>query len=156
MAIFFMLVTPIISWSAMTCSESGSIDTTPNIRITNLICTFDTTSGTAVYTLDSGQMGLLNDRLITGFYTIPGTTGPTINSDLTIADSRGVNIVSASINGLDVVDNSTSTGPFYGNTTGGLNYFPILHSKYPVTITVTNNAVNNSLFTLSIESLRMY
>lgn len=156
MVVLFVLLTPITSWSAMTCSESGSVDSTPNVRITNLVCTFNTTPGTAVYVLTSEQMGLLNDRLITGFYIIPGATGPTINFDLAIADSRGVNIVSASVNGLDVIDNSTSTGPIYGNTPEGLNYFPILHSKYPITVTVTNNAVNNSSFTLGIESLKMY
>ncbi len=150
-----LLMITVNSNAAMTCDIpdlKGNVGDN-NIRITNFVCTFNTTPGTASYTLTPSQMGYLNNRMVRHLYTIPGSTGPTINSDLSIIDSRGAILLSVIGNGADVVDNSTTNGPFYMDGTGS-NDIIIVHSEYPLTFTVTNNAVNNSSFTLSIESLR--
>ena len=156
--VLFLLLIPSVSFAAMTCVESGSLKTTPNVYVMNLVCTFDATPGTAVATLTSSIMGYLNDRIILSFRVIEGSTGPTDNSDLAIVDSRGSNILSATGNGADVIDNAAATGPFYGDgpTPGSTNALPIAHAAYPWTITVTNNAVNNSSFILSMDTVKMY
>lgn len=140
------------AWSAMTCVDSGSIIESDG-AVEVVTCTFDTTPGTASTTIPDTVMYRSRGRYIYSFSVKPGTTGPTINSDLAITDSRGVTILSAIGNGANVIDNATSTGPFYGDgpTVGTTNHYPKIHAGYAWTITVTNNAVNNSSFILYME-----
>lgn len=164
MKIFIALLVMLVSLSsslfaAMTCNISSEItDQNPIVKVVNLLCTFDATPGTAVYTLDSKEMGAINSRVIRHIITVPGSTGPTDNSDLGVTEARGSvahSILSASANGANVVDNATSTGPFYMDGPGSTNDTVIAHSSYPWTVTVTNNAVNNSSFTISLETFRI-
>jgi len=148
--------------AAMTCVETSRIKgSLPGSWHFDITCTFDATPGTAVgaipTTAPNGRsmsiMEIINQGLIVyNFSIIPGATGPTDNSDLQIADSSGVIIISASGNGLDVIDNATITSQIMGDGQNsdrypkgnGLAWIP----------TVTNNAVNNSSFILGIDTLQ--
>ena len=139
------------SFAAMTCTDAGHVvDGRSGNKVIVVTCSFDTTPGTAICNLPATVMDDLDGKYVYSFAVKPGATGPTDNSDLQIVDSRGITIVSASVNGKDVIDNTTSTGPFYGDGPAG-NHYPKGHFPYVWTVTVTNNAVNNSSFTLYME-----
>lgn len=141
--------------AAMTCVDSGQIvpeRSNYGNSVQVVTCTFDTTPGTAVATIPYTVMRYLDDRFCQ-IDIVPGTTGPTDNSDLQIVDSRGVTLISASGSGLNVIDNATSTyGILATNSAGGTSYIHA-HAAWQWTVTVTNNAVNNSSFILYIEAM---
>lgn len=86
------------------------------------------------------------------FTTKPGGTGPTDNSDLQILDASGATILSAAGNGANVIDNTAVNSVIYGDgpTPGSTNHAPKGDGE-AWTITVTNNAVNNSSFKLIMK-----
>lgn len=137
----------------MTCVDSGQFAGREGNSVQRVTCTFDTNPGTAVALIPQTVMTAMGEKYIYTFATAPGTTGPTDDCDLAIADSRGVTILSASGNGANVIKNATSVGPFYGDgpTAGSTKHFPKAHEDVPWTITVTNNAVNSSSFILYME-----
>jgi hypothetical protein len=139
------------AFAAMVCVDSGQTTGTRRGFVQVVTCTFDTTPGTASTTIPATVMMNADDMYVYSFATEPGSTGPTINSDLAIVDSRGVSIIKAAGNGADMIDNSTSSGPIKGDDIGTDDHNPIVHQSYAWTITVTNNAVNNSSFILYME-----
>ena len=147
-----------VSFAAMTCvddgrSSAGGSDATVRLSVT---CTFDTTPGTAVAAIPASVMKYINDaRYVYTFKTIPGATGPTDNSDLQILDSDSIVILSASGNGANVIDNTAINSIIYGDgpTAGSTNHYPA-GDTMTWTITVTNNAVNNSSFTLIMQAVK--
>lgn len=141
--------------AAMECVDSGQIvpersRSGNNVQV--VTCTFDTTPGTAVDTIPTSVMAMLDDKYCQ-IDIEPGATGPTINSDLQIVDSRGVTLISASGSGLDVIDNATSTFGILAEGSAGTSLYIHAHAPYQWTVTVTNNAVNNSSFTMYIEAI---
>jgi len=141
---------------AMTCVDSGQI--TPERSGTGntlqvVTCTFDTTPGTAVATIPTGVMARLDNKFC-WIDIVPGATGPTDNSDLQIVDSRGLTIISASGSGLNVIDNTASTFNIMGEGEAGNVAYLHPHAPYQWTVTVTNNAVNNSSFLMYIEAIQ--
>jgi len=141
------------AFAAMTCVDSGSYTGSRGGTMLKVTCTFDTTPGTAEDDIPYTVMERGDDQYVYSFATEDGSTGPTDNSDLAIADCRGVTILSATGNGANVIDNATSTGPFYGDgpIAGSTNHYPKMHQWCAWTVTVTNNAVNNSSFILYME-----
>ena len=142
--------------AAMTCVDSGQI--TPEKSGTDntlqvVTCTFDTTPGTAVATIPTTVMARLDNKFC-WLDIVPGATGPTNSSDLQIVDSRGLTIISAATNGLNVIDNTASTFGIMGQGEAGNSMFIHAHAPYQWTVTVTNNAVNNSSFVLYIEAIQ--
>ena len=162
--LIILLSIPAVSMAAMTCAD-GKADGTVAAGIYSsnkqaariyVTCTFDTTPGTAVDDMPDNAQALLNNGWYAyRFSTIPGSTGPTDNSDLQILDGDDITILSAAGNGADVIDNATITPVILGDgvTAGSDNFFP-LGDGSPWEITVTNNAVNSSLFTLVIQAIR--
>jgi len=141
-------------FAAMVCVDSGSYTAATGRTMLKVTCTFDATPGTAEDDLPYTSMERGDGMFVYSFVTVPGSTGPTINSDLAIADCRGVNILDAATgHGANVIDNSTVNGPFYGDgpTIGTDNHNPLMHQWCAWTVTVTNNAVNNSSFILYME-----
>lgn len=143
-----LLATP--AFGAMTCVE-GAHEREARSKVVKLTCTADATPATSVATLDASMMEELGGMFLYSITTDPGATGPTDNSDLQIADSRGVNIVTATGNGANVIDNSatnqlTPEGP-------ETIFYQMAHSGYAWTITVTNNAVASSFFDIYFEMI---
>ena len=142
------------SYAAMTCVDDGITHLGFGEEYDfSMTCTFDTTPGTAVAAFPATIQSYLNlGYYVYTFTIIPGTTGPTDNSDLQIKDSVGRTIISASGNGANVIDNATITSVIYGDgpTAGSTNHYP-KGSHYAWTITVTNNAVNNSSFKMLLQ-----
>lgn len=148
--IIFILILfyPFCANSAMVCDETAT--SLGNGKwLLEVAMEFDTTPGTATCTLSGEVMDAINRGLyIYDFNLVPGSTGPTVNSDIAIADSDSKTIVSVTGNGANVVDNTTFS-KFYGdgNIAGSTNFYPLGDGK-AWTITITNNAVNNSTTTL--------
>lgn len=160
--ILILLAFSLSASAAMTCVDADTVSgSSSTVRIGSndnwrlgVVCTFDTTPGTASAAMPTTIMRKLNGSLgyapyVYHFSTVPGSTGPTDNSDLAITDSSGATILSASGNGANVIDNATVTSVIYGDgpTPGSTNHYP-KGNGFTWTIAVTNNAVNNSSFTL--------
>jgi len=146
-----------LSFAGMTCNDSGSVvggtfDQGTFNTVQMVTCRFDTTPGTASTTIPMSSFLRMHDRWVYSFFIDPLTPGPTNDSDVSIVDSRGVTIISATGNGADVLDNTATNGPIFGDGPGGTNYYPWVHQSFPWTISVINNAVNNSGFLLYMEA----
>lgn len=140
--------------AAMTCVDDGVVawTGTKNYRLSTT-CTFDTTPATGVSAMPATIQAVLNKGLrVYKFATKPGTTGPTDNSDLQILDASGVTILAAAGNGANVIDNAAVNSVIYGDgpTPGSTNHSPKGDGQ-AWTLTVTNNAVNNSSFKLIMQ-----
>jgi hypothetical protein len=159
-----MLMFPSMANAAMVCVDGKADGTVPkgayssNRQVVRLYatCTHNTTPGTAVDTIpDNMQAAIDNGYTVTRFSILPGATGPTDNSDLQILDADGLTVIAAAGNGANVIDNTAKTSVLYGDgpTPGSTNFNPVGDGS-PWTITVTNNAVNNSSWTLVMQATR--
>lgn len=120
----------------------------------HLTCTFDTTPGTAVATLDTDQMNLLDGKYLYTVTSVPGSTAPTDNSDLQISDSRGLLLLDPAgtdpaASGLNFIDATTVKQVYFKGPNG--SQYPLINKAWALTFTVTNNAVNNSIVHLYIQ-----
>ena len=117
-------------------------------------CTADNTPGTMVDDMPANAQAVLdNGWYVYTFGIVPGATGPTDNSDLQILDGDDLTVLSAAGNGADVIDNATTTAVIRGDSAAGTEHLPLADGS-PWEITVTNNAVNASSFTLIIQAPR--
>lgn len=164
LVVLLILLVPCQAMAAMTCVDGKADGTAKNGIISSngraarifVTCTHDTTPGTAVAALPTNAQALVgNGFYVYRFSTIPGTTGPTDNSDLQILDADGLTILAAAGNGANVIDNTTKNTVIYGDgpTPGSTNLSPLGDGSV-WTITVTNNAVNNSSWTLVMQAIR--
>jgi hypothetical protein len=162
--LLMMLMLPSMANAAMVCVDGKGDGTVPkgayssNRQVVRLYatCTHNTTPGTAVDTIpDNMQAAIDNGYTVTRFSILPGATGPTDNSDLQILDADGLTVIAAAGNGANVIDNTAKTSVLYGDgpTPGSTNFNPVGDGS-PWTITVTNNAVNNSSWTLVMQAIR--
>jgi hypothetical protein len=126
---------------AMVCTKSKLTHLANGKIAAHILCTFDTTPGTAVDTVPDAIMAAINSGFIHAIYTKPGGTGPTDNADVAIADADGKTIWT----GTDKLHSSNTLGPFLpaGPTTAKDWHNPMGDGS-AWTITITNNAVNNS------------
>ncbi len=162
--LMLLLMCPSLAQAAMVCVD-GKADGTvtagaysSNRQVVRLYatCTHNTTPGTAVDTLPTNmQAAIDNGFYVYRFSILPGSTGPTDNSDLQIMDGDGLTIIASAGNGANAIDNTAKTSVIYGDgpTPGSTNHYP-LGDGSPWTITVTNNAVNNSSWTLVMQVMR--
>lgn len=152
-----LLMNTPIAHSAMTCTETlnkwGSTNPELGKRKATLVlvCTANTSPATSVYTVSTNMMKTIEGMYAYTFLTRPGTTGPTDDSSLAIVDSLGSTYLYAAGNGASVVDNATVTQNYFDYPNSGANGFPMMKGLYPITLTVTDNIVNNSSFTLYID-----
>ena len=150
-------------FAAMECVETSRVKLLlPGQWHFTMTCTFDTTPGTAVDTFPTdapagasmSMMGIINQGLLIYNMSItPGTIGPTDDSDLQITDSAGVVYLSATGNGKDVIDNATKTSQIMGDGPGGTSKY-IKGNGLVLSLTVTNNVVNNSSFVMGFDTLQ--
>lgn len=150
-----ILLAPAVSHGAMTCAQTSfaimPFDIKPDTRryTLGLTCTCDTTPGTAVATLGAEIMNNMDGKYGYTITIVPGGTAPTDNSDLAISDSRGLALLTAAGNGLNLVDATSTTEEYFEGPNG--DHYPLFKAAYPLTITLTNNAVNNSSFVAYID-----
>jgi hypothetical protein len=156
LAVLTFLLVPTVSFGAMTCVQTAFFPLqlyTPAIQvqkyILHLTCTCDTTPGTATATLGTEIMRNLSGKYGYTITTDPGSTAPTDASDLAISDSRGLALLTATVNGLNLVDATTTEQEYFEGPNG--DSYPLFSAAFPLTITLTNNAVNNSIFNLYID-----
>ena len=147
--VWLSLVVAQVSQAAMTCVDNGVGYAGEGRYRLSVTCTHDTTPGTAEDAVPTSLMSFINRGYIYMMRITPGATGPTDNSDLQIQDASGFDVVVAAGNGANVIDNATDTRFFLpdGATPGTDNYF-VMGDGQAWTITVTNNDVNNSSWTL--------
>ena len=145
--LIFMLI-PSISFAAMTCTGTAN-SISENKWEVRIQMTFDTTPGTASCALPASVLNKMKGLYLYKIATIPGTVGPTEDTDLQILDSDGVTILSASGFGANIIDNTAVNSVVIpdGKVAGTDKFYPLVDGK-TWTATVTNNAVNNSSYTL--------
>jgi hypothetical protein len=171
--VLIMTIMAGVSNAAMTCADAGR-EVTPQGATLLVECTFDTTPGTAVAALPSSTMAWIKRGYVYNFFTLyhadalctaldtpfdcctAASTGDcdgvTDNSDLQILDARGLTILAAAGNGANMADNGANNSVFYGDgPTPGTDDHSHVGNGSAWTLTVTNNAVNNSEFTLGIN-----
>jgi len=130
--------------------EGGKGDKTAVIT-----CTFDDDPGTAVDTIPAAIMRQLDDMYLYTIVTKPGSTAPTDQSDMAITDCNSVTILSASNNGQDVIDATSTVGPFYAENGAGDNFYPKIHEWCAWTVTVTNQEVDTgAIFIMYFEAVK--
>jgi len=118
-----------------------------------LVCTADT-DGSFDITLSAAIMNFMAGNYCRCIKAAPTTDGtaPTNNSDLSITDSFGVVLMSASVNGANLIPAALPALWNYcdGPLSAGSDY-PLVDANYAWTMSVTNNIVNGADFTLIIE-----
>lgn len=129
-------------FAAGTCvpsySDAGSVFTI------SYACTADAAAATyPSTTLDANVMASLKKR---GFYlyevyTSPGATAPTDETDFTLADSNGLDILGTA--GLNKIDATSDLRFFPKNSAGGYSFPAITGTAY--TMAISNNAVNSAV-----------
>lgn len=135
-----------------TCTISFRAETGANATYGTykmLITGTATAAGALACTVDATNMAKLSGKFfyITTIY--PGSVAPTDASDLAITDSRGLSLVTATVNGINAVDATTVTQAL---TEGpGIDHYQIVHEEYALTYTVTNNIVAGAIVKMESE-----
>jgi len=120
-------------------------------------CTADSAAATYPATSTGTKTNSTHNRTftehITGWFlqkiiVDPGATAPTVNSDLTITDSHGIDILDG--NGTDLIHNTTSKQSYF-MIAGVTSLQPILGD---LTVTITNNSVNSAIIVISLVCVR--
>lgn len=143
----FMLVAGSVH-AAMTCDKSGYVSRSKYTGIYTITCTFDTTPGTAAYTMTESEMDPMDGAWVTLVTVRPGGTAPDAAS-VAIADSKGTPLMTAAANGLNLV-HATDTLSEYLEGPNGDHYHVADHDN-PWTITVTDQATNNAIILIDFE-----
>jgi hypothetical protein len=110
----------------------------------------DAADASLAVTLTAAQMEQLDGLFVYKVIVRPGATAPTDASDLAIEDSRGLVLMDATRNGLNLVDATSTLWNYTDGPTSG-NHYHLLEEEFPVTITVTGNSVNSAIVILDLE-----
>ena len=135
-------------YAAMTCDRSGYVSRNNDTAIYTITCTFDTTPGTAAYTMTESEMKPLSGAWVTLVTARPGGTAPDAAS-VAIADSKGADLMTAAGNGLNLI-HATDTLSEYLEGPNGDHYHVADHDN-PWTITVSDQATNNAIVLFDFE-----
>ncbi|OGP87144.1 MAG: hypothetical protein A2031_08030 [Deltaproteobacteria bacterium RBG_19FT_COMBO_43_11] len=98
---------------------------------------------TVVNTLSGISAYDLRGLKLYSIVTVPGTTGPTDNSDLTITDRYGIDTLAAA--GANIVDNATSNRVVANPDTAAV----IITGN--LTVNITGNIVDSAVTTIILE-----
>jgi hypothetical protein len=134
--------------AAMTCDKSGYVSRSKVTAIYTITCTFDTTPGTAAYTLTEAEMKPMDGAWVTLVTVRPGGTAPD-EASVAIADSKGTPLMTAAGNGATLV-HATDTLSEYLEGPNGDHYHVADHDN-PWMITVTDQATNNAIILIDFE-----
>lgn len=117
-----------------------------------LTCTADAAAATYPATVINSITNIadydLRGMFLSEVKTIPGTTGPTDNTDFTITDEYGIDILTA--RGSNAIDNATSNWI----TSGGSSNYPMPLITGNLTLTISGNAVNSAVVTIVLNLVR--
>lgn len=103
-------------------------------------------------TLTAAEMAHIGGKYGYTLITKNGTTGPTDNSDIAITDSRGVNFITSTGNGANIIDNAATNQEYFEGPNG--DQYPFINASYPWTITIHNDAVANSSVLLYVQTAK--
>jgi len=124
----------------------------PQVTKLVLTCTADADAATypattlSQFFVDaSGRTYVMPGLQLYSVKVIPGTTGPTADSDMTITDEYGVDLLGGK--GTDLIKNSAKTWALFGPS--GYYISPMVTGE--LTLTITNNAVKSAVITIIIE-----
>jgi len=124
-------------------------DGRPKIAEVVLTCTADAGDSSYPATVLNTLAGLADFDIrglkLHSLKTIPGTPGPTDDSDITVTDKYGVDLLGGK--GADIIDNAAKNWVVFGYSTYTIE--PLITGN--ITVTITNNAVNGAVTTVVIE-----
>jgi len=124
-------------------------------KIVRLTCTASASDGSMAYTLTSTDMAKLAGYYLytVTVYPTPGGTAPTDLSDLAITDDRGVVILSATSNGANIVDATSSYQilPERTSQEGTSDFYQKIHYDKELTVAITNSIVNSANVTIDLD-----
>jgi hypothetical protein len=154
-AIILMIVMPSMLFAAGTITgtiERINTSKSKPLVIITLTCTAGAVGdgadahlypATVINTL-SGISGFdLRGLKLYSIVTVPGTTGPTDNSDLTITDRYGIDMLAGA--GTNIIDNATSNRVVANPDTAAV----IITGN--LTVNITNNIVDSAVTVLVLE-----
>lgn len=117
-----------------------------------LTCTGDSSNGgypattlSQFFVDASGRTYVMPGLQLYSVKVIPGTTGPTADSDMTITDEYGVDLLGGK--GTNLIKNAAKTWALFGPS--GYYISPIVTGE--LTLTITGNSVNSATITIVIE-----
>ena len=128
----------------------------PTLTIITLTCTAGAAGGapgdhlypaTVINTLTDIAKYDLRGLKLYSLVTKPGTTGPTDNSDMTITDVYGIDILGGA--GANIVDNTAANRVFINPDTAA----SIITGNW--TLNITNNSVDSAVTTVVLELVGM-
>lgn len=149
-AIILLLVTPSLLFAAGTITgtiERINTSKSKPLVIITLTCTADASAHTYPATVINTLSGIsgydLRGLKIYSIVTVPGTTGPTDDSDLTITDRYGIDMLAGA--GANIIDNATSNRVVANPDTAAV----IITGN--LTVNITNNIVDSAVTTIVLE-----
>ena len=148
-ALVMLVVASGTAHAAMTCDKTGYTSRGHNNSgIYTITCTFDTSPGTAAYTLTEAEMKSMTGSWVTLVTVRPGGTAPDAAS-VAISDSKGTPLMTAAGNGANLI-HATNTLSEYLEGPNGDHYHVADHDN-PWTITVTDQGTNNAIVLFDFE-----
>ena len=119
----------------------------PRLVILTLTCLADSVNGSFPAAINISDMTALAAYDLRGLKlysvaTIPGAVGPTDNSDMTLLDRYGIDILAGT--GSNIIDNTALNRVVIGGASAVL-------VTGDLTITITGNSVNSAAFTIVLE-----
>ena len=140
-----------MSHAAITCTEGttvheigGHLNVVVNVQ-------FDTSPGTATCTLDSSIMSEMIGQVLYSLTIVNGATGASAATDLQIKDSRGQYLVDPASRGANIGGDNVVNQILPEIYPSDAPFFQKMYTAYPLTITFTSNAVNNSSLDLHFD-----
>lgn len=124
----------------------------PQVTKLVLTCTGDSSNGSFPATVlnplaqdSDGTSFDIRGLQLYSMKVIPGSTGPTADSDVTITDEYGVDLMGGK--GTDLLKNSAKSWALFGPS--GYSVSALITGN--ITITITNNSVNSAVITIVLE-----
>jgi len=137
------------SYAAMSCDETWYVSRGgTGTGVYTITCTFDTTPGTAAYTLTRDEMSPMSGSWVTLVTVRPGGTAPD-EASVAIADSKGAALMTAAGNGATLVHATLTKSEYLEGPNG--DHYHVADASNPWTITVTDQATNNAVVLFDFE-----
>jgi hypothetical protein len=134
LVVVLLFVSISIAQAAGTCTVAYT-NPTRSVRLATVTCTAasdDATYPSTTILLGTGWIYLAE--------TNPGSTGPTDNYDMVVNNTAGVDVMGGALMNRDISNTERATPALSGWVDG------------PLTLVVTNNAVNSATFVLKLWS----
>jgi hypothetical protein len=136
--LFFLVVFSFNSFAATTVVNTSLAQ---GIYKCTFTCGTDS-AGSATYAAKATPFNI--DGWVMYVITNPGSTGPTDDYDITLTDDDGVDIMGGALLNRDIT-NSEQAAPLIAT-----GYYRDRYVSGPLTLTITNNSVNNATTVVTI------